>query len=159
MSPEIRLTIEPFSAWRREAEPLFRAHWEEIARHREQVPLDPDWQRYQALEDGGVLFAVTMRRAWRLVGYLTYLVAPHLHYRSLVVGAQDMIYVAPEHRRGGFGYCALVRFGDEALRERGVHLTFQRDKAAYPLEAVYRRLHYAPAIERTHERVLQWPSI
>lgn len=153
----VEFHVEPFSRWRHEAEPLFRAHWEEIARHREQVALDPDWARYQALEDASTLLAVTMRQAWKLAGYATFLVAPHLHYRQIVVGSQDMIYVAPEFRRGGFGYCALLRFCDAELARRGVNLAIQRDKGAHPLDAVYRRLHYAP-VERVHEKVLQWAS-
>lgn len=153
----IRFVVEPFSRWRQEAAPLFRAHWQEIARHREQVALDPDWERYQRLEDAGTLLAVTMRQAWRLVGYATFLVAPHLHYRQIRVAGQDMIYIEPGYRAGGFAYCALVRFCDAELAARGANIALQRDKETHALEAVYRRTGYA-LIERVHEKVLQWAS-
>lgn len=146
-------TVEPFSRWRRDAQPLFNAHWAEIARHRDQVPLNPDWARYQKLEDAGALLAVTMREGWRLVGYATFLVASHLHYLQIKVASQDMIYIAPEYRAGGFAYCELVRFCDAELEARGVNISLQRDKNAHALGPVYRRLHYTP-VEQVHEKVL-----
>lgn len=155
MAAEFR--VEAMSRWREEAQPLFRAHWEEIARHREQVALDMDWARYRLLEDAGVLLAVTMRDAWRLVGYATFMIVQHLHYQQVRMGLQDLIYVAPGHRAAGFAYCSLVRFCDAELAVRGVHLAHQRDKLAHALGPVYRRLHYAP-VETVHEKVLQWPQ-
>lgn len=151
----LRFTVEPFHAWRVEAEPLFQAHWREIARHRERVALDPDWARYRRLEDAGTLLAVTARHGWRLVGYETFLVSPHLHYRQIIVAGQDMVYLAPEHRAGGFAYCALLRFCDAELVKRGVNIVIRRDKAAHALDAVYRRVDHS-LVERVHEKVLQW---
>lgn len=150
----MRCLVEPFGAWYQEAQPLFRAHWQEIARHRERFELLPDWERYLQLERAGALFAVAVREQWALVGYATFIVGRHLHYKQMRTAGQDMIYLAPAHRARGFGYCALVKFCDEELARLGVHVITQRDKAAHDLSVVYRRRGYSIAVERTHEKVL-----
>ena len=51
---------------------LMRAHWAENAMHKDEVPLDPDWDAYARMERLGVLECVTVRDSVGLVvGYLT----------------------------------------------------------------------------------------
>ena len=38
--------------------PLLTGHYNEVALHKSYIPLDPDWSRYKALADKGLLFVV-----------------------------------------------------------------------------------------------------
>lgn len=88
---------------REEVWPLLLRHWDEIALNKEHVPLNPDWEGYQRLDDAGMLHVTTARSDGEIVGYSSYLMVPNLHYRTMLVADCDIFYLAPEHRRGMTG--------------------------------------------------------
>lgn len=153
-APQLRFEPTTFGRLALEAAPLFQAHWEEIARHRDRYQVDLDRDRYLALEREGRLHCVGARIGWGLVGYAIFILSQHLHYRSMRVASCDMIYLAPSARAGGWGYLALVKHCDAELGARGAFVCIHRDKAAHSLEPVFRRAGYATSIERMHEKVL-----
>ena len=71
---------------RDDAQPLLEAHWQEIALNKDIVPLDPDWDAYEQLEEEGKLFIFTARDGGQLAGYFVVIVAPHIHYKSTLFG-------------------------------------------------------------------------
>ena len=82
----------------------FLNHWAEIAGHQDTVPLDPDFARYQRLEDDGMLRIFTARNDSILIGYFITFISPHIHYKSTIYGINDILYVHPDHRGGTVGY-------------------------------------------------------
>ena len=123
LSRTSRLTfqIEPWANLVRDAQPLFKIHYEELALHKDKVPLGMDFQMYQDLENRGMLLVVTVRLSLMVVGYyIAIIIKNHPHNKTAgPVSTTDMFYVSPNYRRGGAG-AKLLMFAENALRSRGV---------------------------------------
>jgi GNAT superfamily N-acetyltransferase len=113
-----------------ELKPLLARHWDEIAVHKD-IPLDPDWQRYHRMAEAGALHIFICRVNGRIVGYAPFIVNHHLHYRQSKWAQNDIIWVAPEHRRGGLGH-ALLDVALKYLRRQGVQVVSIDAKTAHP---------------------------
>jgi L-amino acid N-acyltransferase YncA len=117
----MRLAQELFVDVYAEAIPLLIAHYEEIAWNKDKIQLDPDLERYKMLERQGKLKIYTLRNdEGRLVGYAAWLVLAHLHYKSTLCAANDVIYVAPAAR--GIAGTRLLKFSEAELRKLGVQV-------------------------------------
>lgn len=129
-----------------EFEPLLRAHWREVA-HYADLPLLPQWQRYEALAAAGVMRVFTARANGALIGYSVHIVTPSMHY-TVQTASEDILFVLPEHRHGTLG-SRLIAFADEMLRGEGVVLSMRHVKFRPELD-------YSRLLERMgYERVDQ----
>lgn len=128
--PELQFQRENITGLWEELEPRLRDHWTEIATWLD-IDLDPDTDAYAALEEADMLRVFTARTAaGRLVGYAAYFVRSHLHYQHSRQASQDVLYLAPEYRRGRAGI-RLIRYVDAALAAEGVQVVYQHVKAAH----------------------------
>ena len=121
--------------------PLLQVHWREIATY-EDIPLDPDVDRYNAMDDAGAMRCYTARAEGALIGYAVFSLATNMHYRSSAIAVQDVLFVLPEHRktRAGLG---LIRYTERELKKEGVILILQHEKIANPeLGVILERLGY-----------------
>ena len=100
-----------FSEIAHELPALFEKHHRELWLYPD-VPMDPDWDRYYALDIGGTLRVLTVRDNGILVGYLFGLFGPHLHSRNTLHAGVDMLWLDPVYRQGWTG----VRLFKEFLR-------------------------------------------
>lgn len=100
-------------------EDMLAQHWEEVALDRDLIPLDPDWETMRRMERAGDFRVVSARRNGRLVGYAAFLVSRPLHYRTTLHALNDVIYIAPEERRGLTGV-RLICWSESALAKLGV---------------------------------------
>lgn len=91
---------------------LVAEHWQEVGVHKEQVPLDVDWEGYQFDEENGLLKTIGAWRGSRLVGYASYYVLAHRHYRRTLHALNDAIFVLPGERGAGI---ALIRRAETLL--------------------------------------------
>ena len=75
-----------------EAMPLLQRHYKEIA-HYQDIPLEPDLERYRAMENIGALRIYTVRvgATGALVGYASFFVSKNPHYSSSLQAAQDVL--------------------------------------------------------------------
>lgn len=139
---QTRLSPEPLTeALKAEAIPLLRSHYEEIAHYRD-IPMDPDWDAYDALQKSGMLRICTARTGdGELVGYVCHIVRPHLHYRSALTAIQDVVFLREDHRGGGLGM-KLIAFADQRLAGEGVKITMQHVKAAHDFGPLLERMGY-----------------
>lgn len=71
--------------------------------NRDAIPLDPDFDKFYALDVQGILRVLTVRLDKVLVGYAFLLVGPHLHYKSTTWGHVDMYWLDPVARTGWTG--------------------------------------------------------
>ena len=110
--------------------PLMLDHWEELGVHKDQMPLDPDWDEYMAADDKGYFRIWTARDGTMLVGYLGFWIRPHAHYRSTLTAVEDLYMLSPAYRKGMTGY-RMFSTAIEALRERGVKRAFFHDKVHF----------------------------
>lgn len=124
--------------------PLLRAHWEEVARNKAVMVLDPDVETYKALEDRGLLIALGAFDGEVLVGYsVTMLVAKHLHYAGLCYAQNDVIFVDQAHRGASRLGLQLILETERIAKERGARLIFWHAKPDTPFDTLLPRLGYA----------------
>jgi GNAT superfamily N-acetyltransferase len=84
---------------------MVRAHWEEVAVYKAEMPLSVDWDRYRIMEQQGLLKLVGARAAsGRLLAYASFVVMPHLHYSETLHAGNDAIYVDPTMRGLGIRF-------------------------------------------------------
>lgn len=121
--------------------PMLRRHWDEVALHKGLMRLDPDWLRYRAMEQRGLLLCLALEVDGRVVGYTLGTVAPHLHYQNLTVYANDAIYIEVEHRGGGVGL-RLMRETERVARSRGAEMAAWHAKQGTRMDALMPRLGY-----------------
>jgi GNAT superfamily N-acetyltransferase len=91
-------------------------HWRELALNQDSIKLDPDWNRFYALDIQNILRILTVRVEGQLVGYVFLLFGPHLHYASTPWSHGDMFWLDPVYRQGWTGvklFKALIRGVEE----------------------------------------------
>lgn len=98
-----------------ELKPLFPAHYEELCVTKE-YPLDPDYEMYERLAQWNMLRCIVCRMDDELIGYIVFIVKPHLHYKSCKTATEDIYYVKKEHRRGKIGI-KLFQYAEKVLKE------------------------------------------
>lgn len=127
-----------------EIKPLLELHYNEIAKYKD-IPLEPDWSCYKAMESLGVLKIFTCRACTEelgkgeLVGYGIYFVKKHLHYTSALIANQDILFLRKDHRGKGMRF---INWCDEQLKAMGVTMTIQHVKATHNFGPMLERLNY-----------------
>lgn len=120
--------------------PLMYEHYHEIAKYQD-IPLEPDWEAYKAMETLGILNVFTCRdtETKELLGYGVYLVKKHLHYQSCLVAQQDILFITKEKRGQGGRF---ILWCDEQLRANGVNMVVHHVKATHNFGPMLERLGY-----------------
>jgi hypothetical protein len=137
---EIR--AERFADIVQELHPLHQAHWLETEKYRHGLKLNPDYQRYAAIEAAGGMVQFTVRKAGALVGNMRMFVSNSLHTQT-PVATEDTIFLLPEHR-GGFLVMALLRFAEQALTSIGITEIRSNSKLVNRADVLLRRMGYEP---------------
>lgn len=115
--------------------PLFEDHWEEVARNKELMVLNPDIEKYRALEKVGKLVCVFAYYNDEIVGYSANILDNHLHYKDLVVAYNDVIYIPQEHRNISLG-SILIKTTEKVCKEHGANLMFWHAKENTALSSI-----------------------
>lgn len=127
-----------------EIEPMLREHHREVATYPDDIPLDPDWGRYEQFERDRILTIHTVRSDGRLVGYNVWLINWMLHYRRTLAAMNDLFYVAPSHRAGTIPY-RLIKFSERDLIDRvNVNRILYHAKYSNQMRLLLMRLGYQP---------------
>jgi hypothetical protein len=132
---------ESLSEARPDLEMILPLHWEEIARDKEIIKLDPDWEAYEALDRAGQFFMMFCRIDGKMVGYHICFIRPHLHYRKSLSAITDIFYLLPEFRAGRTGIQLFVE-SEKALKARGVQKIFLGCKVSKDLTPLFEKLGY-----------------
>jgi hypothetical protein len=126
-----------------EIKPLLTEHYLEIA-HYKDIELQVDYEGYLRLEKAGILRIFTTRLDGLLVGYAIFKVAYSTRYGKSLQAGQDVLYLAPDYRRGRWGI-RFINWCDLQLKMEGVQVIYQHQKLAHPaLGVVLQRLGYTP---------------
>lgn len=118
---------------------LQREHWDEIAKNKHLMVLDPDVEQYHMLEQAGRLFAVLAYDGDEMIGYSVNILSVNLHYSSLLMAHNDVLFVKPTHRAGRL----FMRMRDATIaeaRRRGARLMLWHAKEGTPLAAILPRM-------------------
>ena len=110
----------------KELAPLLPIHYEELCVTKD-YKLEPDYWAYENLHKAGCLRAVTCRSDGELIGYIIFIVQPHLHYRSCITAFEDLYYVKKEYRKGRTGI-KLFQYAEQVLKASGVNRIIMHTK-------------------------------
>jgi len=128
----------------RELPPLFKKHYDELATHKDAIQLEPDWDKYFALDFDGNLRILTVRDNGMLVGYLFLIAGPGLHYATTLQAQVDMFWLDPLYRAGWFPitiFTELLRYCRE-LKVTRLYASekhhFERDRGGVGM--IFKRL-------------------
>jgi hypothetical protein len=154
---QVLFAVESFTDVWQEAQPLTRPHWEEIAKNKGLLRLNPDLEKYVYLNEGGRLLLITARADDRLVGYFLWIIMAHPHYKHVLVAEEDLHFLSPEYRSGGcygegcqYGYKLLEAARDAAIA-RGAQLLTMREKVGHEHPSIMNGLGFsATDIVYTH---------
>ena len=160
--PGLIQQVEPFAAIARDLPPLFERHWQELGTRKDEIPLDPDWDRYFALAQVGTLRVRTARVDGVLAGYIFNMVGPHLHYRSTLHAEIEMFWLDSAYRGVGVvgmnHWFVMDWFGDndadlKALGVKRVSVAVKNGYRDGRVAVVFKRLGYTP-IETVLSKVM-----
>jgi len=149
VQPEVKFQVEPFYVIARELPPLFKKHWRELGRDRDEVILDPNWDQFMADSIAGRLQVLTARAGTELVGYIFYFVGPHLHYKSTLHAHVDMYWLDPQYRHGWTGL-RMFRAYDDELKRLGVVRSYLAENLSFKgkhgrrMRVILKRFGYRP---------------
>ena len=120
---------------------LLLGHWEESAKNKHLMRLNPNVGEYQLLEDSNQLLSLFARDGDQIVGYSVNIIRPHLHYCELIVAYNDVIYVHPDYRNSPVGL-RIIKETEEQCKEAGAKLMIWHAKEDTALEKILRRKDY-----------------
>jgi GNAT superfamily N-acetyltransferase len=126
----VKIARESFASVIEEGKPFLQEHWEELATYSD-IPLDPDYEAYEALDKQGLLWIYIVRLRGEIVGYAPYFVRHHLHYRKHIFATNDIIIVRKPYRNYGIG-TALFDFIEDDMRVQGVAVVHHSTKLTHP---------------------------
>ncbi|MCA8948926.1 MAG: hypothetical protein KDE27_05445 [Planctomycetes bacterium] len=135
MAPTAVLEIHPITVAevRLVASAMLADHYREVSLDQD-VPLEPDWLRFEALEVAGNLIALGAYVDGELVGYTANIVTRHLHY-PLLMCSNDVFYLAPGHR--SFRNARkLIEATEVAAKSQGCDVVAMHAKCSSALEAI-----------------------
>src|SRR5208337_3756665 len=142
LKPQVTVQAEHYSAALfDEFKPLVEHHWREIANYQARIPLDPSRQVYEKAALAGNLLILTARWGDELVGYAVFFLMHHPHYASSLFAQNDVIYVAPVHRRGSVRV-RLIRLSEKYLRALSVKRISWHAKLTNDFQTLLERLDY-----------------
>jgi GNAT superfamily N-acetyltransferase len=122
----ITYSEEDCTVFFQELAPLLPIHYEELCVTKD-YELEPDYAAYDNLYKAGCLRAVTCRSDGELIGYIIFIVQPHLHYRSCITAFEDLYYVKKEYRKGRTGI-KLFQYAEQVLKAGGINRIIMHTK-------------------------------
>ncbi len=132
--------LEEVKNLREEIYPLLKQHWKEISAFKE-IPLSPNFDMYEILEDQGRYKIYTARDNGALVGYAGFFLNHNLHYQESFQAVQDVIYLEPSYRGLGIGP-DFIKYCEDQLKDNYVELIYHHVKTSYNFGSVLEDLGY-----------------
>jgi len=123
-----------------ELKEIFPVHYEELSVTKE-YELEPDYDAYKRLADCNWLRCITCRCDAELIGYIVFVVQPHLHYKSCLTAFEDIYYVKKEYRKGRVGL-RLFKYAEDVLKKRGVNRIIMHTKVHMDHSRIFEYLGY-----------------
>ena len=135
-----------------ELKPMLTLHWEELANHKTDRPLDPDYDMYELMNDNNIIRIYTVRSDEKLIGYSFWIIANHLHYKTWRYALSDIYWLHPDHRKTGVSFDFFFKMEDW-LKGLGVKSINIQDKLNHSHANFFNRLGFTP-IEQNYEKVV-----
>lgn len=140
-STSIRIEQLPVSFFEENCNDLFKEHYDEIALNKRVMKLLPNWEKYYALEQAGMMLCFGAFIGEECVGYSINFFANHMHYREMFYMQNDLLFVAEEHRKTRLGL-DLIRETEKQASVRGAEMMLWHAKENTSLSNLMPRLGY-----------------
>jgi GNAT superfamily N-acetyltransferase len=131
---------------------MWPLHWQEIARDKGDILLDPSVDHYVNFEQQGNLQIVAARHDGVLIGYHVTIVREHLHYKSSLSGYVDLYFIHPDYRRGRIAL-NMFKYAEEMLRKRGCQRMFTGVPVCKDISNLFNHMGHQET-ERVHTKFL-----
>lgn len=138
---DVIYAVEPLAECLEEMKPILRQHYEEVAMYKDKIELNPDYTKYLAMSDLGILHVVTARLKGELIGYFISVLSPHIHYSDHTYAVNDILFIKEEYRYSGVGV-TMFKYAEKQLKELGVSVITIHMKTALPFDALCQGLGY-----------------
>lgn len=120
---------------------LIQMHYDEIALHKEAIPLAPDWHRYDLMDAAQDLACITARDDGKMIGYSVFFLQNHIHYMTTRMASNDVLYLHPDYRKGRIGI-KLIQHSEKHLQWLGVKKIVWHIKTANDFSPILKRMGY-----------------
>jgi len=104
-------------------------------------PLEPDYKKYNTLQDLGMLWCLGVYDDEKLIGYAVFIVSTHLHYASAKHAMEDLYWIDEEYRKGFTGV-RLFKEIENGLKQIGVQKIILGTKTKADVGRIFERLGY-----------------
>lgn len=138
----ITYQLESVTSIRLEGKALLWEHYDEVALYRDAIPLDPDWGKYEYMEQESSLVAVGARDDGRLIGYSVFFLNWHIHYKRSLYAANDVLFLEKAYRTKSSAGIRLIKESEKMLRARGVERILFHVKLDHDFRKILHRLGY-----------------
>jgi hypothetical protein len=118
---------------------LYLEHWMESAKNKELMVFNPDRNKYQTLEDQGLLLCLFAYKNGVIVGYSINILSQHLHYVDVRCAYNDLIFIDANSRNSPLGI-RLIKETKKAAKTKGCNLLLWHAKAGSNLDKILPRL-------------------
>ena len=123
-----------------ELKKLFPAHYDELCVTKD-FPLQPDYEAYKRLGEAGMLRCINCRIDGEIVGYIVFVIQPHLHYMSCMTAFEDIYFIKKEYRKGRIGI-KLFQYAEKVLKGIGVNRIIMHTKVHLDHSRLFEYLGY-----------------
>jgi GNAT superfamily N-acetyltransferase len=111
---------------------LLYMHWEELALNKTKIYLNPDVEKYVALQQTNCMFNIVVYKDDVVVGYSVIFLTPHMHYQDHKYANVDVMYVHPEYRQSTIGARLLVAT-EQLAKDNGASVILHHAKPYVPM--------------------------
>lgn len=140
-STSIRIETLPVSFFEENCNDLFKEHYEETALNKSVMKLLPNWEKYFALEQAGMILCLGAFLGDECIGYSINFFTNHMHYKEMFYLQNDLLFVAEEHRKTRVGL-DLIRETEKQAFTRGAEMMLWHAKENTSLSLLMPRLGY-----------------
>jgi L-amino acid N-acyltransferase YncA len=124
----VKFAVEPlFPDLIEEVKPYIDDQYEELSNVKGVIKLDLDLEQFKLLEDSGVLKVVTARKDGVLIGYIVWLLFPHLHFKGVLHAIADLYHITKSERGKGTGR-EMFEYGINFCKESGAKRILMGEK-------------------------------
>lgn len=147
----ITYQVEAYSDCIEEMKLHYDDHYNELSVTKD-FKLDPNYEAYFSLEKNNLLKVITCRKDGTLIGYIIFVITPHLHYKSMITAAEDIYYLTKAERKGRVGI-KLFQYAEQYLKSIGINRIIFTTKVHLDNSRIFEYLDYK-YIEKVYSKLI-----
>jgi hypothetical protein len=141
-SAGVRIVEMPLGDKLHNIQELLREHWDEVAKNKNVMVLNPSHEHYERADNtGGMVCLWALDADGEIVGYSLNFIGPHIHYSDLVVCNNDVLFLREDLRPSTVGL-RLIRETERVAKTRGARLMLWHAKDQTSLAKIMPRMGY-----------------